>query len=300
MHFSRTCAILAAAFLCWSSPAQAAERSREFWRDIISKDYAVPAGETAAGLLNELLDSLGSPDPEVRDKFCYEIPATWIYRDGKLSPAELEALRRRLQGNLAEKIGSAGDDSVLLRSFSALDLSVIAAYENKSPYLAPAAFADLLDAALQYLAKEKDLRGIDPDKGWMHATAHTADLLKFLARSQKLTAAGQGRIVEGIAAKLDAAPVPFTHGEHERLARALLALVLRADFDPQPLSGWITRTQAANKALWAAPKLDLVRYDEVENTRLTLRSLYVLVTLQPAGKVKPGVAELLRNAVSDE
>ena len=41
--------------------------------------------------------------------------------------------------------------------------------------------------ALAYLAAELDLRGIEPRVGWIHATAHTADLLKFLARNPRFT-----------------------------------------------------------------------------------------------------------------
>jgi hypothetical protein len=297
MHALRS-AIATAILVALASPLASAERhDRAYWKAIVDSQYALPKGANAAALVDELTNSLGSTNPELRDTFGYEIVATWVYRDGRLSPAELEALRRKLQANLKIGLGNNGDDSIFLRSFSALDLSIVAAYETKTPYMSPDAFRDLLNAALDYLAGEKDLRGVDAEKGWMHATAHTADLLRFLARSSKLTIPDQTRMIEGIATKLDTAGEAFTHGEHERIARVLLSLVMRPDFKQKPLVAWIEKTQAAQKTLWSSPKLDPRRYDAVQNARLTLRDLYLLVSLEPPNKVPPEVVELLRQTI---
>ena len=91
-----------------------------------------------------------------------------------------DAVQRReiidtLTGNLRRGIGEVGTDTVLLRSFSALDLSILAALELQDPVLDAAGYRRLLDDALAYLAAERDLRGIDSRVGWIHATAHAAD-----------------------------------------------------------------------------------------------------------------------------
>jgi hypothetical protein len=298
MHALRT-AIVTAAFLAISSPLVAAEKhDRAYWKAIVASQYALPKGANATALIDELTDSLGSTDPELRDAFGYEIVAAWIFRDDRLTTPQLEALRRKLQANLKIGLGNTGDDSIFLRSFSALDLSILAAYETKKPYLTPETFRDLLDATLDYLAKEKDVRGFDAEKGWMHATAHTADLLRFLGRSPKLTVADQARVIDAVAMKLDTAGTVFTHGEHERIARALLSLLVRADFKQKPLLAWIENTKAAQKSLWSVPKMDAARYDAVQNARITLRDLYLLVSLEPAGRVSSEVVELLRETVA--
>ena len=298
MHRFRT-ALATAVLVAIAFPLSSAERhDRAYWKAIVDNQYALPKGANAVALVNELTDSLGSTDPELRDTFGYEIVAAWIYRDGRLTAPELEALRRKLQANLKIGLGNTGDDSVFLRSFSALELSILAAYETKTPYLSPEAFRELLDATLDYLAKEKDVRGFDAEKGWIHATAHTADLLRFLGRSPKLTVADQTRVIDAIAAKLDTAGVAFTHGEHERIARALLSLVLRPDFKQKPLVAWIQKTQASQKTLWSVPKLDPARYNAVQNARLTLRDLYLLVSLEPPGRVSTEVTDLLRETVA--
>jgi len=265
-----------------ATPA-AAGHDVEFWRQIARNNYALPEGESAGALLLELSSLLGSPDPEQRDTLGYEIAARWIYSKELLSPAELRALGALWTANLKAGIGSTGDDSVLLRSFSALNLSVLAAYDNEHPYLSREEFTALLDAALRYLAEEKDVRGYLPGKGWHHSAAHTADLLKFLGRSRHLTPPEQQRILDAIAAKMEA-PV-FVWGEDERLARAVLSLLVREDLDEAGFEAWRLRVTARSKGLWDG-QLDVGRFAAVQNTRNLLRSLFVLLS----GEEKPSPA----------
>jgi hypothetical protein len=44
--------------------------------------------------------------------------------------------------------------------------------------------------------------------------------------------------------------------------------------------------------------MDAARYDAVQNARITLRDLYLLVSLEPAGRVSSEVVELLRETVA--
>jgi hypothetical protein len=259
------------------APAEApATHDASFWRSIVENDYALPPGESAADLLDELTPLLGSADAEERDTFGYGIPAHWIYRQRLLSADELQHLVRSWSANLRAGIGSTGDDGVLLRSFSALDLSILAALDNVEPFLEPDQRRALLDAALGYLADERDLRGYVAGKGWLHSAAHTADLLKFLARSDRLAPADQGRILAAIEAKLDVSMV-YTWGEDERLARAVLSVVRRDDFDRAEFDRWLARLAAGADGMWEG-ELDPRRFQAVQNAKNLLRSLLVLVS----------------------
>lgn len=261
------------------APATPPRHDEAFWRSIVAAKFAVPAGESPAALLLELDTLLASPDPRLRDGCGYEIAAAWIYRDRAVGDAELRRVLRAWQANLGRGLGDSGDDGVLLRSFSALDLSVLAAADLKQPFLSPEDRAGLLESALDYLAREKDLRAYDPVKGWIHATAHTADLLKFLARADTLPASAATRIAAAIEAKLDAAPAVFTHGEDERLAAALLALLLRPDADGRLLDGWLARLRVAHAALWATgPLVDPSAYARVQNQKNTLAAVHLLLS----------------------
>lgn len=251
-----------------------------YWRAVIADDYAVPEGESPAALIGELSGLLGSPDPEQRDTFAYGIPARWIYVQELLAPRDLRKLVDAWSANLTRGIGETGTESVLLRSFSALDLSILAALDDKSPFLDREGFEDLLDAALRYLDAEKDLRGYVPGTGWHHAVAHGADLLKFLGRSRHLTPPEQGRILDGIRRKLDVGLV-YVWGEDERLARTVLSLIGREDLDRKAFRGWLTALERPSEGLWEG-ELDAGRFMAVQNARNTLRSLALLLETSTA------------------
>ncbi|HEV7671802.1 MAG TPA: DUF2785 domain-containing protein [Thermoanaerobaculia bacterium] len=161
--------------------APAFPHDRAFWRAIKTADFAVPEGSSAAALVEELSDYFSSPNPELRDDLAYSIPAAWIER-GLLDPDAERRLVARWSGQLSAGLSEPGDDRVLLRSYSALGLSLLAERDLAAPFLGAEGHRALLDAALAYLAGERDLRGYDRQKGWYHATAHTADLLKCFAR----------------------------------------------------------------------------------------------------------------------
>ncbi|HMF95079.1 MAG TPA: DUF2785 domain-containing protein [Vicinamibacterales bacterium] len=216
-----------------------------FWRAVAQAKYAPPPGSDIPALTDELAGMLSSPDPELRDDIAYSTLTSWIYQQKILDADALRPLAERLLANMRRGIGEQSTDSVFGRSFSALMLSVIVARDNADRFLDASAWRRIESAALAYLADEQDLRGYDPDKGWMHSAAHTADLLKFLGRSRYLDAAGQRRLLDAIADKLTKASVVFTYGEDERLARAALSLIARSDFDGQQFAAWLQRSRPA-------------------------------------------------------
>ena len=73
----------------------------EYWRAIAANHYDVPAGTTARDLTPELVDDLGSPNPELRDDIAYSTLTAWIYQKKLLQPAELIDIARTLEANLS-------------------------------------------------------------------------------------------------------------------------------------------------------------------------------------------------------
>ena len=272
---------LVCAFLLGGAAPDAPARDAAYWRALADRKFAVPDGASPGALLLETSALLASPDPTLRDGVGYAAAAEWIVRKKVVEPPELRKLLALWTGNLAKGVGQAGDDGVLLRSFSALDLSLLAARDLDTPYLEPAELKALLDAALAYLSAERDLRAYDPRKGWMHATAHTADLLKFLARNPRLATADAARVLPGIGGKLGEAGEVFAWGEDERLASAALAVVRRKDFDPAWLSAWQEGLIARAEGLWEAPELDVRRFAAVQNGKHVLARLHVLLSVVP-------------------
>jgi hypothetical protein len=248
-----------------------AVHDKAYWRSIAEARFEVPAGTTAQQLAPELLATLGSTDPELRDDLALSILTSWIYQKKLLGPDELRPMTLTLEANLRKGVDAIGTDGVLLRSFSALTLSVIAARDNETPFLTAEEYATLLDAALAYFRDERDTRGFDPAKGWMHSAAHTADLLKFLARNPRLPPAAQSRLLSAILAKNRESAAPFGQGEDERMARIAISLARRADFDRDGFRAWLTAAQTT-AAFPKTPTPDALRAQQ--NVRHLLTALW--------------------------
>lgn len=262
--------------LCWFAVAGAPQAAkgrgtansqssheREFWRAIAKKNYAIPAGQEAFPLAKELSGYLGSSDPELRDDLAYSMLAVWINRQKKFSPEELVILLEEWQANLRAGIGETGTDSIFKRSFSALCLSALAERDLKDPFLGEAHFRALLNATLTYLGDERDLRGFDAKKGWIHATAHTADLLAALAENKFFTKQDQEQVLKAITKRLATANEIFSYGEQDRLANVAAVIAAREDFDSEGWSSWVTEMGREDRVVWndSPPKMSaLARY----------------------------------------
>jgi hypothetical protein len=148
---------------------------------------------------------------------------------------------------------------------------------------------------LTYLADERDTRGFDRTKGWMHTPAHTADVLKFLARNPKLSVQDQGRMLTAVSSKANAVGHTFTWGEDERLAQVVRSLVRRTDFDPASFDRWLETFPALSRRLWAnGPTIDPDAFPPVQNIKLILRAAFA--ALSADADLSPG-AERARQQI---
>jgi hypothetical protein len=295
---------LIALFVAWSaqSAVAAAQTSpshdREFWRSIIKQRYAVPAGQSPFSLAQELSGLLASPDPELRDAFAYTILASWIGNTRVLADAELLSLLDEWQANLQSGLGETDTDSVLKRSFSALCLAELAERDLQASFVGPARYRTLLDGTLAYLVTERDLRGYDQTKGWVHATAHAADLLKALARNPLLTKDDQRRVLDNIAQRLASARQVFTQGEQDRLAQVAVAIALRQDFDAAAFEDWIVKLRDRMRQVWRASPLTAASLATTRNDTYFLQALYVRLSMEtlvgPAATSRTTVLNALR------
>jgi hypothetical protein len=263
-----------------SSDCELKGHGRDYWRQIAKRNYEIPAGQDVFPLVRELSRYLCSPDSELRDDLAYSILTIWIVRQKKLSQDELLTLAREWQANLRVGIGEMGTDSVFRRSFSALSLVALAERDLKDPFLEEGGFRKLLDEALRYLGEERDLRGFDAKKGWIHATAHTADLLATLAENRFFTRQDQGRVLEAIGQRLATANEIFTYGEQDRLANVAAAIISRDDFDDERWRSWVAEMDKEDSGVWkdSPPKVHaLARF---ENDSYFLRAVIAQTSLR--------------------
>ncbi|GHO57388.1 DUF2785 domain-containing protein [Ktedonobacter robiniae] len=253
-----------------------------FWQAIIDADYAVPEGQSASALLPELLAMLGSTDPVLRDEYCYPILAVWIER-GLYTPAELRAMGRQMEDNLKVGITEPGSDAVFLRTFSALILECVIEYDQLQPFLEEQEVRAWLEASLQYLEQEQDLRGYVQVKGWAHSAAHTADLLMILAQNRYLGVADLERILNAIADKVRKRVAHvYLYGEDDRLAYAVRKALKRDLLEMPFLTAWLERlTASEGLSNWFQASFKETDVSASNNIREFVRSLYFQLKFAP-------------------
>jgi Protein of unknown function (DUF2785) len=117
-------------------------------------------------------------------------------------------------------------------------LSIFAVEDLRHPTMSRSEVDELLTLGLSAIAREHDLRGYVATKAWAHATAHVADLLKFLARNSTLQSADGARITKGIVERLRSAGQVFVWGEDQRLALVLRSIALRPNADIAAFADW--------------------------------------------------------------
>lgn len=253
-----------------AATARVAAAQRAFWRGV--ERGAVPDGKTAAEWTRELDPWLASTDPELRDDVAYTRIAGWIV-GGRIEDDALRAFAAEWRADLRGE--GTRDEDVLRRSFAALTLAAVAARELEHPFLGEDAAALRRDA-FDYALRERDVRGHDATLGWVHATAHAADLLKFLARAPEFTPADQAEAYAVIDAKCAIEGAVWNAGEDLRLARIVLSIAKRPDFDATAFTTWIARHESEWAVLWSAPVFDGEELARLERRRGVLAEFCVI------------------------
>ncbi len=292
-HAARVLVVLP--LVCAAAAVADSGHPASFWHGLKEAQFRIGPDQSAAALATEAAGLLGSTDPEMRDGIGYEALAAWVYRDQLLNAPQLQLLQAQLMRNALSGRGHVDDDTLFLRSFSILALSVLAAEDLQRPFLTDAQYAELVNLGVQSLAQERDLRGYVPGKGWGHSTAHTADLLKFLARNLKLQPA---QIVAAVATRLRTAGIVFVWGEDARLAATLAAIARRPDAEAGNFSRWFDELRAAHRRLWEG-QFDTALYVAERAQLNALAELSLNLDSDPAATGLPAIRELMRAASRD-
>ncbi len=217
---------------------------RALWESIVDADAEVPPGHSAAELLPSLLDLLGEDDPYLRDEVGYGVLARWVVQDQLLDRDELRYAVDRLVPDLRLGLDGAdpenADRAAVRRSYSALALAILAFRDVEDHFLDVATVHELLAAGIEYLLDEPDRRGYVPGLGWINATSHAADLLKFLVRNSLTGEADHRRVLEALQTLLTRATGPvFIDDEEDRLVLVVVDVIGRETISDDELSDWI-------------------------------------------------------------
>jgi hypothetical protein len=237
------------------------------WQEVADAGFAVPAGADVAELVAELSEALADPDPQLRDGTAYAVLRTWVKRgvlDGQLAS---------LGDQMAARFT---DPRIQARTFAALVLCWIID-RGGFDY-------DWVQAFANWYQAEDDLRGFDPELGWLHAVAHGADLLGLLGRDQRV----QPEQMLELAARRMLAETDYVwrDAEDDRLGCAIAVTLSRPQLTVEQSTAWLGLVDEKFSQGEPGPMPPYA-----SNSIRTLRLLYVLadrgVRADPAGQPTP-------------
>lgn len=186
---------------------------------IKDNEYNLREDEKVMNYLDLMLKYIGDTDPELRDDLIYSTFVNWIEEKEYFTNEELISLLNRI---LSEdfafyNIGYENDDSVLRRSFSILLVNPILCVHLDRNFLDEDMIIKTKDCLIRYFNEEKDLRGYDSKKGWIHALAHAADGIHILVNCEGITEDICKEVLFAIENRLCEGKEFFSAEEDERL-----------------------------------------------------------------------------------
>jgi hypothetical protein len=207
---------------------------------IAQNNYQVLDGAEVWPLTAQMMHSLGSTDPVLRDKLINRVLGRWteLYFDSQQLASLLNITLD--EQHLFHGLGEQETDSVFMRSFSSLALASFIARHRARPFLTAQAVNEILQKMSSYLPRERDLRGYVTDKGWAHAVAHAADALDELSLCPEVGEESLVDMLRVMRETIVGASVVFVDDEDERLVTAVLSAVQRQVLTKADITRWIS------------------------------------------------------------
>ncbi|MBN3554656.1 DUF2785 domain-containing protein [Fictibacillus nanhaiensis] len=175
-------------------------------------------------VLDAMILHIGSPNSELREM---------VYRSFYMSiihdQLDYEIVKKLLDYSLKhllfKGIGESGTDSVFTRAFTTILIAVIISKDIEVDFLPKETLTEVKNEVKKYIKLEQDVRGYVPVKGWAHSIAHVADTCDELIKSEKIDEDEYFPIIEVLLKKYCTTGTGFLHGEDERVAIAVLAML---------------------------------------------------------------------------
>lgn len=208
--------------------------------EIMKNGFEVPTDTDPFVIIKEVCGHLGNPDPVLRDELGYSLLAEWIYKRRILNHQQLQELYSIMVSDNMwfYKIGEINTDSVLMRSFTSLGITLLLLVDSDTPFLTEEEWLALLERTVDYCILEKDLRGYVEETGWLHAAAHVADVFNAFAKHPKFAEKHTKYILKAINKVMENAQFVFQYEEDERFSRAISNLVYNKHLCLKELISW--------------------------------------------------------------
>lgn len=221
--------------------------------------------EISTEFLDKMIKNIGSVDPVLRDELNYS--AFWkLINNDLLTKQQIEYILTVLLDRdlLMADIENPESDAVFTRSFTVLFFAAILHVDASKKIVDEELVRRTIDASLQYLINEQDLRGFVEKKGWAHAAAHGADLLESIAKHPFSTEEDALKILNNLN-QIFSIATGFKDDEEERIARSFVTLSQHH----------LTESQLSE---WLIDQVPILK--EIKNDTNKLQSYYALLAFK--------------------
>lgn len=221
-------------------------------------------------LAYKLIDNIGDHDSHIRDELIYPNLAHLLY-DKHFDEEQLTEIARLLISPkcLMFDIDNYVEYSVLVRSFSILQLVIIVGVHNRDHIISEKVIHEIYDAFMEYFPLETDVRGYDKEVGWLHSIAHSADLFSQLVKVESLKERELKQMFKAMSYKFRNKDYFFRYDEDERMVTAIYNGLERHILQEDFIKGWI-HDFSNYKKITEYPQA----YYLTNNIKIFLRSLY--------------------------
>lgn len=243
---------------------------KEKLKRIKENNYLLESDKSYFTLGLEMLENIGSLDPELRDNLIYEILYTWI-SNNRFTFKELKELLNISLGrsHLFYRLYDRDEDAVFKRTFSVLVIALIIDRHRKENFLSEEVLYEVKDKLIEYMLNERDVRGYVEVKGWAHSAAHTADALDELVQCISFNKTDLIDILDSIKAKVCIEYYVYIDEESERMVTVVEKAFNRKILSNSEIVGWLQEFRIEN------PKNSYIDNFHLKvNIKGFLRSLY--------------------------
>lgn len=207
---------------------------------IKNDNYILEKDESYFTLGLEMMDNIGSIDPELRDKLIFTT-SFYLISGNRFTIDQLENLLNISldSSHLFYKLYDKDEDAVFKRTFSVLIVALIINEHRKENFLSEKVLYEVKDKLIEYMLNETDVRGYVEIKGWAHSAAHTADALDELVQCLCFNKTDLIDILDSIKAKVRIGYYVYVDEESERMVTVVENSFNRKQLSSSEIIEWL-------------------------------------------------------------
>lgn len=156
---------------------------KELLRSVVENQFEIPTSITPRECLPLFYKHIGAKDAELRDELIFSVLANWIYK-GVYTREQIYKIADTLTQDeyILNGVGQEKDDSVFVRSATALQLWALIVTHKKRSFLPFNTIALIYEKSLRLLREEVDYRAYVEDSGWANSIPHVGNIFLELVQ----------------------------------------------------------------------------------------------------------------------